>query len=402
MNPFALILAFLHARIGLTLLNVLLLASSVAMITVLLVAGRQLESRFERDAAGFDLVIGAKGSALQTVLANVFHLDVPTGNIPLAAAEEIASDPQVKSTIPLALGDSFRGFRIVGTDPSYLEHYGATFAQGSVWSQPLQAVLGSEAAVRTGLTIGGQFAGSHGLAEGGAAHGDQKYTVTGVLKPTGSVLDRLILTAVDSVWAVHEAHHQPAGAGPEADHDHAPHEITALLVRYATPLAAATLPRRINQETKLTAASPALETGRLMSLIGASTDALRWLGVALAALAAVSIFVALNASLALRTKDLMLLRLMGATRLRVATLLVGEGVLLAVAGVILGLAAGHLAVEAMGVLYGKAQQIALTGRVWYAEEWLLVAVALSLGAVAALFPAWSAYRLDMTRALVSA
>ena len=160
----------------------------------------------QREAAGIDLVVGAKGSPLQIVLAGVYHADVPPGNIPLAAVEELARDPRVREVIPMAMGDSFRGFRIVGTVPAFVAHYAARLHAGGLWAAPLEAVLGSEAAQRTGLAVGSSFAGSHGLAEGGGEHGDRAYRVVGVLAPTGTVIDRLVLTGMDSVWAVHDAH----------------------------------------------------------------------------------------------------------------------------------------------------------------------------------------------------
>jgi putative ABC transport system permease protein len=116
----------------------------------------QLDQAFERDLAGIDVVVGAKGSPLQLILAGVFHIDVPPGNIPLAGVRELEQHPQVAQVIPLSLGDSLRGFRIVGTTPAYLAHYGARLAQG-VWSAPMQAVLGRRPRHRTGLKVGRQL-----------------------------------------------------------------------------------------------------------------------------------------------------------------------------------------------------------------------------------------------------
>ncbi len=123
----------------------------VATITLVILLSRELEQRLVREAAGIDLVVGAKGSPLQLVLAGVYHADVPPGNVPLAAVEELARRPLVRQVIPMALGDSYRGFRIVGTEPAFVAHYGATLAQGRAWSAPMEAVLGSEVARATGL-----------------------------------------------------------------------------------------------------------------------------------------------------------------------------------------------------------------------------------------------------------
>ena len=134
---------YLWARPLQTVLNLLLLALGLAVVTLVLLVGTQIDRGFERDVQGIDLVVGAKGSPLQLILAGVFHIDVPPGNIALVDFQKLRSNPLVAQAIPLSLGDSFRGYRIVGTTPEYPAHYGATLAQGTLWQGPLQAVLGA-------------------------------------------------------------------------------------------------------------------------------------------------------------------------------------------------------------------------------------------------------------------
>ena len=148
-------------------------------------------------------MVGAKGSPLQLILSSVYQADFPTGNIPLAEAERWRRHPLVESAIPLALGDNLAGFRIVGTEHAYAEHYGASLAAGRLWQAPFEATIGARVAADTGLAAGDRFVGSHGLAGGGAEHGAHAYTVVGVLAPSASVLDRLVLTPIESVWEVH-------------------------------------------------------------------------------------------------------------------------------------------------------------------------------------------------------
>lgn len=185
-------------------LNVLLLALGVGTIIALLLILSQAEDRMERDAAGVDLVIGAKGSPMQLILSTVFHVDIPTGNVSMSEAGLIIAEPAVKRAIPLALGDSYKSFRIVGTNPDYIDLYRGKFVAGRLWDKPLEAVIGHDVARATGLTLNAKFAGAHGLNDSsGQAHDQHPYTVVGVLAPTGSVLDRLVLTSVASVWEVH-------------------------------------------------------------------------------------------------------------------------------------------------------------------------------------------------------
>ena len=186
----------------------------------------------------------------------MFHIDVPTGNVPLAELRDIARHPMIASVIPLSLGDAYRGFRIVGTTPAYVDHYAGRLAEGRLWERSMEAVMGSRAARETGLRAGGSFVGAHGLeGDSGFHHDEDPYRVVGVLRETGSVLDRLILVDSASVWEVH-AVHGAAGAAPatggsqgKAGEDGLPPgdgEITVMLVRYRTPLAAISLPRAIN------------------------------------------------------------------------------------------------------------------------------------------------------------
>lgn len=390
MNLAALSLAYLRARPLATALNLLLLALGVATITVLLLATRQIEDRLQRDAGGIDLVAGAKGSPMQLILSAVFHIDVPTGNISLADAKVLAADRLVRKAIPLALGDSFRGFRIVGSTHDYPALYGARPAVGRLWETPMEAVLGAEAARATGLSAGARFAGAHGLAEGGDEHDEEQYVAVGVLAPTGSVIDRLVLTSIESVWAVHE--HAAAAGDAEK-------QITALLVQYASPLAAAMLPRRINSATALQAASPAYESARLFRMIGVGADVLRAFGLVLVLVAALSVFIALTNALEDRRYDLAVMRLLGVTRARLLGLLITEGLLLSAAGSFAGLTLGHLLTELLGAALASAQQGRITGAIWLAEESWLIALSLCVGVVAALIPAWRAYRSDVAPVL---
>jgi putative ABC transport system permease protein len=383
-NPLRLAWAYIAARPLLATLNVALLALGVATLVFLVLFTSQAEERLGRDARGIDLVVGAKGSPLQLILSSVYHVDVPAGNIPLKEAERLSKHPMVASATPLALGDSYKGFRIVGTDDSFLALYEAKVATGKAFADEMQVVLGSEVARRTGLAPGAKFTGGHGIAESSAMeHGEHPFEVVGVLAPSGTVADRLILTSVESVWHVHEGH---AGGGER--------EVTALLLRYRTPLAAAMLPRQVNAATSLQAASPAYESARLLNLLGAGVETLRVFALVLMASAALSVSITLTTALEERRYDLALLRTLGASPARLFALVALEGMTLMGAGVILGFALGHGAAEALGGVLAGANQWPLTGWAWSSAEAWIVAGALALGFLASLVPALRAYRRD--------
>ena len=389
MNLFGISIAYLRARPLATALNLLLLALGIATITVLLLATGQIEERMGRDARGVDMVAGAKGSPMQLVLSSVFHLDAPTGNIALDDALALSRHPMVKKAIPLALGDSFQGHRIVGTNHDYPAHYGARVAAGRLWSAPMEAVLGAQVAASARLAVGATFAGAHGLAAGGDAHDEEPFKVVGVLAPTGSVLDRVVLTSVESIWEIHEH----AGKPPPR------REITALLIQYATPLAAALLPRQVNASPALHAASLAYESARLFRMIGVGVDVLRAFGLVLVLVAGLSVFIALLNALEDRRYDLAVMRMLGASRARLMGLMLLEGVALSAIGGIAGIALGHVFAELLGMALKGAQQTAVTGWTWHPRELWLLALAAGVGIAAALLPAWRAYRSDVAPVL---
>ena len=377
-------------------LNLLLLSLGLAAMVFVLIVSEQIESNVERDLGGIDLVVGAKGSPMQIMLAGVFHLDVPTGNIPLATIAQLRSQPLVAQAIPIALGDSLRGFRIVGTSPEYLGLYGARVAVGKLWTAPMQAVIGSAVVAATDLHPGQQFAGNHGLGEQGAAHAEKAYTVVGVLAPTGTVLDRLVLTDLASVWEVHE--HHATGHAEVAEPESA-REITMALVRYRSPLAAMMLPRWVNAHEGLQAAAPALETARLLRMVGTGTEVLRGFGSVLLLAAALSGFVALLNSVRERQSDLAMLRMLGAPPRRVAALVNLEALVLAVLASVLALGLGHALAHLLGSMLAEQQSLRLSGLWWSPWELGMPLLAIGLALLSAAWPAWRAFRLDITELL---
>jgi putative ABC transport system permease protein len=399
MKTIALSFRYLWSRPLQAVLNLLLLTLGLASISFVLLASEQIDRAFQRDLAGIDLVVGAKGSPMQLILAGVFHIDVPPGNIPLHDVEELRKQPQVAQLIPLSLGDSFRGFRIVGTTADYLAHYRMAFAQGQGWTRPMEAVLGAQVSRDVGMLVGDSFIGSHGLGGGGHEHGQNTFRVTGVLAPCGCVVDRLILTPTESVWQVHEK------ATAADDTDHKAHEdereVTIALITYKSPLAAVTFPRYVNGSTGMQAAAPAVEVSRLLRMLGVGSEVLRGVGAVLLFTAALSVFIAFWSAVRERRADLAMLRMLGATPAKVAALLLCEALWLAVLASVLGLAADHGLTALTGYLLEAQRSLPVTGRIWVsAEAWIPVA-AIAVATLAALIPAVTASRVDVAHLLNS-
>jgi putative ABC transport system permease protein len=372
-----------------TTLHLTLISLGTAAMLIVTHMVEHIAEKGARDARGIDLVVGAKGSPVQLVLAGVYHSDVASGNVPLDDVNALAQLPLVKSVVPLSIGDSFSGARIVGTTPAFIDHYRATFAGGGLWSAPMDAVLGSDIAKKTGLQVGASFVGSHGMSteEGGAGgglHADHPYLVTGILKPTGTVADRLVLTGLDSVWVAHGL----------AD---GPKEVTLALVSYASPLAAAFLPRTINASPRLQAASPALESARLMTIFAWVANILRGFAGLVLVVAALSVFAALLQALADRRYDVAVLRALGARRRFVTQLLLAEALLLASLGAILGAVLARLAVMtiAQWLPDGLGMQVGAPS----AAELGIISAVVAFAVGVAAWPAWRAYRFDAAQVL---
>jgi len=378
-------------------LNLLLLSLGLASITFLLLVSHQLNKAFERDLQGIDLVVGAKGSPMQLILSGVFHIDVPPGNIPLKAVQELQQHPMVARLIPISLGDSLSGFRIVGTSHAYITHYQANLAQGQLWTQPMQVVLGATTARQLGLALGNTFVGTHGLGTGGHAHGDSVYTVVGILAPSASVLDRLILTDSASVWKVHEDYTAVDDEDRQIMMEE--REITMALITYRSPLAAVSLPRYVNTSTDMQAAAPALEITRLLSMLGLGTDVLRAFAGVLLLTAGLSVFIALWSAVRERRGDLALLRMLGAPPSKVAALLLLEALWLGALAAVLGVLAGQGMAAGLAWLLQLDHSLLMGGMAWPTGLWMVPAVALGVSLVAAILPALGAYRVSVLELL---
>jgi putative ABC transport system permease protein len=370
-------------------LNIILIAFGIIIINTILVASHQLERRLDAHAGKVDLVVGAKGSPMQLILSNIYHADFPTGNIPLEAANELIQHPYVKLSAPLSIGDSYRGYRIVGTNDSFLKLFNLTVGQGGFFTEEFDAVVGYQAAAELGLSLGSTFTSEHGLSEGGTHHHHGHYfKVVGILEASGTVSDNLILTSLETVWHVHDME------GPEEEL-----EITSLLIKYQTPLAIAVFPAMVNQYQGLQAASPALETARLFSLISSAFDIIKAFGILIIVLAAFSVFMVLYTSLSERKMDIALMRSMGASRAKVFSLMALEGFIITLIGTLLGIAISHLLIEIAGEALPARQATGLTGFVFIPEELAVLGLGLITGLVASLIPALAAYRTNISSVL---
>ncbi|WP_316794051.1 ABC transporter permease [Pedobacter frigoris] len=389
-------------------LNIMLVAFGTGILTILLLASTQISNKLENNSKDIDLVVGAKGSPLQLILSSIYYIDFPTGNIPLKQAMELAHSPFVKKAVPLALGDNYNGVRIVGTDSNFVSLYKLKVKEGKFWQKDFETTIGAAVAQNQKLKIGDTFNGAHGLTGSSDVHKDHPYIVAGILEPQGNVTDNLILTNVASVWKMHDEHDHEAEEhehheGEEHEHKHGEthdedRELTSLLIQYRSPMSVVMFPRMVNESTNMQAASPAQESTRLFSLIGVGVDTLQWFAVLIMLIAAISVFVNLYNSLKERSYDLAIMRTLGASRGKLFVIVIAEGIILTLAGTVIGIALGHLALQLIGS-YQESNQARLTGIVLLWDEIYLFAAGLAIGIFAAIIPAIQAYRSNISKIL---
>jgi putative ABC transport system permease protein len=388
-------------------ISVILFALGIGLIGFLLLFQDQIRTKFESNLAGIDLVVGAKGSPLQLILCNMYHIDNPTGNIKIKDASPFfrTNHPVVKKAVPLSLGDNYKTYRIIGTTHEILDLYKAKLVDGKLWDTDLEVVIGKEVAEKGQLKVGDKFNSSHGFTEDvDLAHDEFSFKVTGIVGATGTVLDQLILTNTSSVWLVHEK-----GADSivyktykedntfEGLLKYPDRDITSMLIQYRskTNYQALNLPRNINENTAMQAASPAFEISKLFNLIGVGTQALKWIGIIIGFVSALSIFLSLYRSLKERKYELALIRAMGANKSKVFWLILLEGLIYTIIGWIVGTLLSHLGMEIMATYLKNDFKYSFTGLTWLKEEWIILGVAIVIGIVSAIIPAYKASKEDI-------
>ena len=401
-----------------TLLSIILLTSSVAIITTLILVEKQFEEQFSSNIEDVDLVLGAQGSPLQLILSSVYQVDAPTGNINFDSAKVWMQNPFVEKAIPLAFGDNYRGYKILGTTTDYLEKYKATLAEGKLFEKNFEVVIGSEIAQKLNFKIGDEFFGSHGDAEEGEVHDEFAYKIVGIAKPTGKVVDNLILCTIPSVWQMHHGHDENPAHGEEGhvhvdgeEHHHEADltldepnmEITAVLLKLRNQMAKLTWQRIVPQNTKMQAVSPAFEVNRLFGLFGIGISALQYLAYGIMLISGISIFIALYNTLKERKNEFALMRVNGAKRVQLLTVVMIESILLCVVGFIFGTVLGRVAISLLSKSSEADFKMSFNPYEFlWEKEGTLFLLTIFVGFIAALIPAIKAYNLNISKTLANA
>ena len=432
-----------------SVLTVMAVALSITLLLGVEQARRGMRESFTGTIKGTDLVVGARGGTLQLLLGSVFGIGSPAGSVPYSVYEQWAKHPAIKWTVPLAIGDSHRGYRVIGTTPDlftrwrYRSSGTLSFAQGTVIATAGDVVLGSEVAEKLGYSPGSTITVGHGLnaAAGLGDHESHPFTVTGILRQTFTPLDRALFVTLDGI----EAMHGDAGAGPGAAptmpgaepppampgasasavtpglgaapampgatapvytpptnvFEDQPRALSAFLVGTKTRFETLRLQREINQfkGEPLTAVIPGVTLAELWRTLGTVEGGLRLVGALTIVVGLIGMLVALYSSLEARRREMAVLRAVGARPRMIVSLLVLESGLLTLLGCTLGVALtmGGFAL-AQGIIESRTGvHIAVQ---WPgALEWIYIGVVLAAGILVGLVPAWRAYRSSLADGL---
>ncbi|MBT4297721.1 MAG: ABC transporter permease [Flavobacteriaceae bacterium] len=380
-------------------ISLALLVLGVGIISLLLQLNTLIKDQMDNNLRGIDMVVGAKGSPLQLILSSVYHIDSPTGNISLTEAETISNNRMVGSSIKILYGDNYKGFRIVGAEKKFIELYKGVIKEGKDWDNPYEVLVGSKVYEKLKINLGDELISSHGLRETGQSHDEGTFKVVGLLKPSNSVIDQLIITSPQSVWDIHETHDHDEH---ENEHEHDNREITAMLIKFKSPMNIIQFPRQINENTNLQAAVPSYEISRLFKLFGFGIETLSYLAYLIIIVSGFSLFINLFNSMRERKYEMALIRTLGASRFQLSTMIIFESLVLTISGFILGLLFSRFGVMFVSSLMEESINYNLNSLKILNEEYWLLGLSVLIGVVSSLIPAIQVYKMNISKILADA
>jgi putative ABC transport system permease protein len=452
MNLFKIVLKNMRQRALATWLTGLSVMLGVALTVAILLIRHGMQNRFEQSTLGYEMVVGAKGSPLQLVLNTVFNLDISPGNVSWKLFEQLRNDKRVKFAAPFAVGDNYKGFRIIGTTDTYLKDFEFsegkkfTLADGRLFNfsedtlreafteagerakdrearqrgetppprkereikRPFEAVLGATVAQDTGLKVGQTFIAAHGVEQSPNAeeHTANPWTIVGILAPTHTAADRALYINLDSFYEIegHEIREKPGKeakpAKPEdKDTDPDPGQVSGMVLKLRSPLHALPLYRELNDREDAMAAFPAVEVRKLFAIVGNVDRVLLAQAVLIAIVAGVAIAVSIYNSMSERRREIAILRALGAKRPTIFAIVVLEAIVICVVGAIAGLLTGHLIVAGANTVLMRVSGFTVPAAQFQPVEWLVLIGCVLLGTLAGFGPAVRAYRTEVAENL---
>ena len=406
----------LRNRWGTASLTIFAIAVSVALLLGVEKVRTEAKANFANTISGTDLIVGARSGAIQLLLYSVFRIGNATNNVSWESYREIAAWPDVAWTIPFSLGDSHRGFRVLGTNHDYFSHFRfggkrpLTFTGGGPFADLFDTVLGADIALALDYQIGDPIVVDHGIgAVGFTKHKDKPFRVTGILAKTGTPVDRTVHVSLEAIEAIHvdwRSGTRVPGMTVSVDKvremDLRPKAITAFLVGLDSRLAAFSVQRRVNgyREEPLLAILPGVALQELWSLLGTAETALAAISSAVVIAGLLGMLTMLLASLNERRREMAILRSVGARPLHVFGLFVAEATILAGLGSLIGLTLLYVVLVIAQPIVDSQFGLYLSIGLPTARDLAVVGLVILAGFVAGAVPAYRAYRQSLADGMI--
>ncbi len=405
-------------RRGSAALTVFAIAISVMLLVGVETVRNGARESFARTISGTDLIVGARSGPVNLLLYSVFRIGDATTNVSWQSFELVSRHPDVAWTIPISLGDSHRGYRVMGTNGDYFRHYrygnrqALALGAGKAFEDAHDAVIGAEVARQLSYRIGDEITIAHGIGEVSfVEHGDHSFRIAGILGPTGTPVDRTVHVSLDAIAGIHEdwqggtraiaaePRHphdidDPEGAAAEEAARPALAGITAFLVGMRTKDSLLQMQRALNEyrAEPLTAVIPGVALQQLWQIVGVADRALFLVATFVVLAGLIGMLTAILTSLRERRREMAILRSVGARPMHVFTLLMLEAGLLALAGVVLGITAAYAVLASTTQLlasrFGLFMEMGGPG----IYDLLLAGAVVGAAVLTGLVPAWLAYR----------
>ncbi|MDF5022263.1 ABC transporter permease [Vibrio parahaemolyticus] len=392
-------------------LTIMTVAISVILLLGVERIRTQAKDSFANTISGTDLIVGGRSGQVNLLLYSVFRIGNATNNIDWKSYQEFSQHRAVDWAIPISLGDSHKGFRVMGTNHSYFEHYKygskqpLTFSKGKEFNGLFETVLGSDVAKQLGYQIGSEIIIAHGISDVGFSRHDKlPFKVVGILAPTGTPVDKTVHVSLEAIEAIHVGWESGARLGPIPDakvlqeRDFQPKQITAMLVGLKSRIQTFALQRQINNYPKepLSAIMPGVALHELWGMMSVAEQTLMAVSGFVVIAGLLGMLSSLLTSLQERRREMAILRAMGARPRHVFSLLISEASLLTAAGIVTGVLGLYAILALLQPLIQQHYGINLTLSTLSAYEWMLLSFVQCAGIVIGFIPAFRAYRQSLS------